>query len=251
MKTLLRILVPSILMVLPIKADTEDVINLARSYLGSETALEAVKSVVYKGTLTSGGVNAAGEEVKTTAKIEIIFAKPFYQRIRITSPERTETTGLDDYEAWQRIENPENADQWRMTLLDTVQIRRLRANTWENLNFFEGISKIGGDVKDEGIVTVDGKRLHKLAFTHGYGIIFFRFYDPATGKLVLSETDTGAKITESGESRIAGVRFPDQVVTTSERADGSTQRVEVNFESVEVNSVLTKSIFRVPSITRQ
>ena len=210
MKTLLRILVPSILMVLPIKADTEDVIQLARSYLGSEAALEAVNSVTYKGTLTSGGVDAAGEEQTTTAKIEIIFSKPFYQRIRISSPERTETTGLDDYEAWQRIENPENADQWRMTLLDTVQIRRLRANTWENLNFFKGISKIGGKVEDEGLVTMDGKQLRKLGFTHGYGIIFYRFYDPTTGRLVLSETDTGAKIIESGENRIAGVRFPKQ-----------------------------------------
>jgi len=251
MKTLLRILVPSILLVLPIKADTEDVIKLARSYLGSESALEAVKSVVYKGTLVSSGPNAEGEEVSTTAAIEIIFAKPFYQRIRITSPDRTETTGLDDYEAWQRIENPENAEQWRMTLLETVQIRRLRANTWENLNFFAGISKIGGNVKDEGIVTVDGKRLHKLAFSHGFGIIFYRFYDPVTGQLVKSETDTGATIVESGENRISGVRFPRQVVTSSARADGSIQKVEVNFDSIEVNSAPARSLFRVPSITRQ
>lgn len=251
MKTLLRILVPSILMVLPIKADTEDVITLARSYLGSESALDAVKSVIYQGTLVSSGPNAEGEAVSTTAKIEIIFSKPFYQRIRITSPDRTETTGLDDYEAWQRISNPENADQWRMTLLDTVQIRRLRANTWENLNFFKDISRIGGDTADEGIVTVDGKRLHKIAFNHGYGIIFYRFFDPVTGRLVKSETDTGATIVESGENRIAGVRFPRQVKTSSARADGSIQTVEVNFDSIEVNSTLAKNVFRVPSITRQ
>ena len=86
---------------------------------------------------------------------------------------------------------------------------------------------------------------------NGYGIIFYRFYDPTTGRLVLSETDTGAKIIESGENRIAGVRFPKQVVTSSERPDGSIQRVEVNFDSIEVNQPLTKNLFRVPSITRQ
>lgn len=251
MKPLLRILVPSLLMVLPIKADTEDVINLARSYLGSESALKSVKNVVYKGILVSSGVDATGTEQSTTAQIEIMFSAPFFQRIRITSPDRTETTGLDDYEAWQRIENPENLDQWRMTLLDTEQIRRLRANTWENLNFFKNIEGIGGSMVDEGLVSVEGKQLHKIAFRHGYGIIFYRFFDPVTGRLVRSETDTGAVIMEAGENRVAGVRFPDQVITTSTRPDGSIQKVEVNFESIEVNQALSKSTFRVPSITRQ
>ena len=251
MKTLLRILVPSILMVLPIKADTEDVISLARSYLGSESALEAVKTVVYSGTLVSSGVDAEGVEQSTTAQIKIIFSAPFYQRIRITSPERTETTGLDDYEAWQRIENPENLDQWRMTLLDTEQIRRLRANTWENLNFFKNIAGVGGSMENEGLVAVDGKQLHKIAFKHGYGIIFFRFFDPVTGKLVRSETDSGAVIMEAGENRVAGVRFPNQVITSSTRPDGSIQKVAVTFESIEVNQSLDRGMFRVPSITRQ
>lgn len=251
MKNLFRILLPLIVMVLPLSADTADVIKLARSYLGSEASLNAVESVVYKGTLVSSGVNAEGAPQSTTAKIEIIFAEPFYQRIRIVSPQRTETTALDDYEAWQRIENPDNPAQWRMTLLDTAQIRRLRANTWENLSFFSGIEKIGGSTKDMGMVEIDGKRLHKISFNHGHGIIFHRFYNPTTGRLELSETDNGARIVESGENRVAGIRFPDQVTTTSKRADGTTQTVQVNFDSIEVNTTVTRDTFRVPSITRQ
>lgn len=251
MKSLLRILIPLFVLSVSARADTDQIISLARSYLGSEAALDAVKTVSYKGTLVSSTTGADGEAQSTTAVIEILFAAPFYQRIRITTPARIETTALDDYEAWQRIANPEDATQWRLTLLDTEQIRRLRANTWENLSFFKGIERVGGEVEDLGMVAVDGKQLHKISFDHGYGIVFYRFFDPVTGRLVQSETDTGARIIESGENFINGVRFPDQVVTVSTREDGTQQRVQVDFERIEVNQPVDRTEFRVPTIARR
>jgi hypothetical protein len=250
MKFPLRFLLPLILLVVSARADSDEVISLARSFLGSEAALDAVESVSYRGTLVSSTTTPAGEVSSTTATIEILFAEPYYQRIRITSPERVETTALDDYEAWQRISNPADASQWRMTLLDTTQIRRLRANTWENLSFFEGLERNGGEVTDLGMEEIDGQQLRKLSFDHGYGIVFYRFYDPRTGRLVRSETDTGAVIVESGENIVAGVRFPDRVVTVSTREDGTEQRVQVDFERVEVNVPINRADFRVPTITR-
>ena len=50
---------------------------------------------------------------------------------------------------------------------------------------------------------------------------------------------------------IKGVRFPDQVVTVSTRADGSEQRVQVDFEAIEVNLPVDRKGFRVPTITRK
>jgi hypothetical protein len=251
MKNYLRFLFPLVLLLGSARADTDQTILLARSFLGEESALDAVTAVRYKGVLVSSTTNAEGEPQQTTAAIEITFVEPFYQRIRITSAARIETTALDDYEAWQRIENPEDASQWRLTLLDTAQIRRLRANTWENLAFFKGLDAAGGKVEDLGRVDVEGKTLHKLAYDHGYGIIFYRYIDPVTGRLVMSETDTGARIVESGVNIINGVRFPNEVVTTSTRADGAVQRVQVEFESIEVNPDVDLQMFRVPSITKQ
>jgi len=248
MKTSLRILFPFLLLLSSLRADTDQVISLARSFLGTESSLNAIKAVRYAGTLVSSTTTPEGEPIESTARIEIIFAGPYYQRITITSGDRIETTALDDFEAWQRVQNPENADQWRLTLLDTAQIRRLRANTWENLSFFKGLDSRGGDVEDLGRITVDGSRLHKLSFDHGYGIVFYRYFDPVTGRLVYSETDTGARIEEAGENYIKGVRFPDQVVTTTTRPDGTVQRVQVNFDEVEVNPTIDRRLFRVPSI---
>ncbi|MCF3650746.1 hypothetical protein [Synoicihabitans lomoniglobus] len=254
MKSLLRILLPIIALSAPLAAEADAIIAKARSYLGSEQALQAVRSVHYKGTLTSTVAPADVEPRVDVASIEIIFAKPYFQKIIINQagdaanevPGKIEVTALDDYEAWQRIENPLDASQWRMTLLDTAQIRRLRANTAENLAFFSGR---GSTVTDMGVVSTDDGKLHKVVYDHGYGISFTRFFDPQTGRLVISQTDNGAIIREEGENRISGVRFPGEVTTISQRPDGGTTTVNVVFDSVTVNETFPPTAFRVPSVT--
>jgi outer membrane lipoprotein-sorting protein len=248
MKSVLRLLLPLVALSLPLAAQTDSMLRKARAYLGDEAALAAVNSVHYKGKLVSTFTSATGETRTNSADIEIIFAKPFYQQIEIRAPEKNEVTSLDDYEAWQRIENPENAKQWRMTLLDASQVRRLRANTWENLSFFSDISTIGGRMEDFGMVAIDGKDLHKIGFFHSDSIVFYRYFDPASGKLVLTETDAKAMIRESGENRVSGVRFPQEVTTESVGADGARQLVNVKFDSVTVNEVFPASLFKIPSV---
>lgn len=231
-----------------VSAQTDATLQKARAFLGSDSALAAVKSVHYKGKLTTTVTDAAGAEVKAEADILITFAKPYFQRIEIIATGKREITALDDYEAWQRIQNPEDVSQWRMTILDEPQVRRLRANTWENLNFFGDITAIGGAIEDLGRVTVDGRSLHKIAFAHSAEVIFFRYFDPVTGELVFSETDAGAVIRETGENRVSGVKFPNTVETTSTRPDGGKQVVSVIFESVAVNDGIDRLDFRMPSV---
>ncbi|MCC5023970.1 MAG: hypothetical protein J6386_14815 [Candidatus Synoicihabitans palmerolidicus] len=151
MKSLIRLLLPVVALALPVTAQTDAIISKARAYLGSESALQALKSVHYKGHLTSTIVSGTGETREDKAAIDIVFAKPYFQRIAVTAPDKTETTALDDYEAWQRIENPGNTAHWQMSVLDTALIRRLRANAWENLSFFKGIERNGGRMEDQWI----------------------------------------------------------------------------------------------------
>ena len=249
MKTSVRFFLLFLALCLGTQAQTDATLQKARAYLGSDSALGAVKSVHYKGKLITTVTSAEGEEVKAEAEIMITFAKPYYQRIEIIATDKQEITALDDYEAWQRIQNPGDASQWRLTILDAPQVRRLRANTWENLNFFGDITRIGGKVEDLGTVNVDGRRLHKIAFIHSADVVFFRFFDPTTGELVYSETDTGAVIRETGENRVAGVKFPNQVETTTVRPDGVKQIVSVTFDSIGINEGIDRSDFRMPSVT--
>lgn len=222
------------------------IIAKARAFVGSESALNAVTSIHYLGTLITADPKDASKQ--TRAALEIIFQKPNQQRIRATSDATIETTALDGYDGWQRVQSVKDESKWKQTLLGTDQIKRLRANTWENLSFFRGIEHIGGRAEEQGTQTIDGITCQKIAFIHGSNIVFNRFFDVATGRLVLTETESGGTIREQGEMIVNGVRFPQSIVTTTKNAKGETQTVTINFEKVTVNENFPASFFAVPSL---
>jgi hypothetical protein len=227
----------------------EQVIAKARSYLGEESALTAVKTIAFTGHLE--GVERVAtaddpekfEERRVNFPIEIVFQKPYQQRIVLTRPNVVETTALDGYEAWQQRANPQDARQRQMVLLDASQIKRLRANTWENLNFFTGLDAKGGKTSVLGEVTLDGMTCTKLSFDHGSGIVFLRYFDNATGRLVKTETENGGEIREEGEMVVAGVRFPKKVINKS--PDG--QATTIVFDRAVVNESVDGSLFEIPA----
>ncbi|WP_438481525.1 hypothetical protein [Oleiharenicola lentus] len=240
----------SLLVVASRAADSaEQVIAKARAYLGGESALTALTSVHLTGNLN--GVERTpieGDATKFTEKnvefpIDIVFQKPYQQRIVLTRPTVIETTVLDSYEAWQRNANAQNTKQWRLNLLDARGIKRLRANTWENLNFFAGLEKAGGTVTVLGEETVDGKACAKLSFDHGSGFVFVRYFDKDTGRLVKTETENGGEIREEGEIRVKGIRFPKKVINKTPNGQVTT----ITFNTVVVNESLPASEFAVPS----
>ncbi len=218
----------------------------ARAFLGSEAALDAVRSLRFVGQLE---IVDAGEPASGAAQLEILFQKPDRQRITATSDTRVETTALDGYDAWQRVSDTKDASQWQVTLLGPDQIKRLRANTFENLSFYRNIETVGGRIEDRGLATVDGVSCRKLAFVHGPGIVFTRSFDVATGRLVLTETESGTAIREEGEITAGGLRFPQRIITTNPMPDGSSRTIRVTFSSVEVNPSLDSAAFALPALT--
>jgi hypothetical protein len=218
----------------------------ARAFLGSEAALDAVRSLRFVGQLE---IVDAGEPASGTAQLEILFQKPDRQRITATSDTRIETTALDGYDAWQRVSDTKDASQWQVTLLGPDQIKRLRANTFENLSFYRNIEAAGGRVEDRGLATVDGVSCRKLAFVHGPGIVFTRSFEVATGRLVLTETESGTAIREEGEIQAGGLRFPQRIITTNPLPDGTSRTIRVTFSSVEVNPSLDPAAFALPPLT--
>lgn len=231
-------------------ASVDEVIARARATVGSEAALKALESLHYTGELTTTATNEKGEPAEVKVAIEIIFQRPYRQRIVATSANKIEITALDDYEGWQREQDPSDSNRWRMTLLSGEQIKRLRANTWENLSFFSGIEQRRGTVNDLGTITLDGKSCRKLAFDHGDGIVFTRYFDDATGRLLLTETENGIRIREEGEMVVDGLRFPRKIISISKLNDGSERTVSIIFDKVIVNEPLADSLFTIPTMTR-
>ena len=243
---LLRVVLPFLCLGLAPFVRAEDpLIAKARAYLGPETALDGVQSLRMLGQLE---VVDASDASPGTARLEILFQKPDRQRITATSEARTEVTALDGYDAWSRVTDPKEPSKWQVTLLGPDQIKRLRANTFENLAFYRGLEARGARVEDRGLATVDGIACRKFAFIHGLDIVFTRSFDVATGRLVLTETDSGTKIREEGEIQAGGLRFPKRIVTVNTLPDGGTRTLRVTFTEITVNPDLAADTFAVPTL---
>lgn len=223
--------------VLPATAQTaEQWIARARARLGNESALQGMTSVRFTGTIEVDGANARA--------MDIIFQKPLQQRITLTGPELVEIIALDDYDGWQKRLNPKNPTQWQLTLLDGPQIKRLRAQAWDNLNFLSNIDRLRGTVKIGGEEKVDGLDCVKLVFAYYESIVLTRYYDKATARLVKTETETGVEIREEGEMFAQGIRFPRKV----SNRDKSGKTVTMTFEKIVLNEVYPASEFAVPAL---
>ena len=259
MKTRLVLLLALLALPLTVlRADpqSEEWITKGRAALGSEAALNAVTSVHFSGVLDTiqpkrdkDGTVLKGADGKVQTEplhlsIDIIFQKPFAQLITLSSEKITEVTGLDDYDGWKRRVEIGGEGNSAMALLDPLEIKQLRANAWENLAFYRGLEQRGGQVQYQGIEAVDGRACAKLAFIHADNIIFTRFFELATGRLLKTVTDSGGTIVESGEIIVKGVRFPQKLLST----DRSGTTATITFSSVKVNEGFAPSVFAVPAL---
>jgi outer membrane lipoprotein-sorting protein len=227
---------------------TDEWIAKARAAMGSENALTAINSVRFTGTVeTVQKVPAKNDPAKleeTTIRlaIDIIFQKPYRQRIVLRSDKGIETTVLDGYDGWIRRAEAGRENQSQITLLESSQIKRLRANVWENLFFHRGIEERGGRVEYQGEADVDGKHCAVLVFMHPDGISFTRYFDKSTGQLVKTITENGGEIREEGELQVNGIRYPKILINKA--PDGQT--ATITFDSIRVNEPLPASDFAVP-----
>lgn len=234
-------------------ARTDLWIGKARAAVGPESALETVQSIHFSGTFTTtekepvnGDANNL-KDVNVVLAIDIVFQKPYQQRITRRSNTVVETTALDGYDAWVRRADATDDKKWQLSLLDAQQVKRLRANTWENLFFYRGIEKRGGKVEFGGDVTVDGKDCVKLTFTHAENIVFTRYFEKATGRLVRTETESGGEIREDGEIRAGGLRFPRTLINKAPNGQIAT----ITFDSVKINEPFPTDTFAVPTLMPQ
>lgn len=232
---------------LPLAAAELPIIAKARAYLADEATLQGVQSVRFVGTLSVPDQADATKEKRI--KLDVIFAKPDRQLMRMAVDDGMEITGLDGYEAWQLAQDGQTPPRRRLTLLPPPRTRRLLAETRENLLYFRGLEKFGGTVEDQGVRTIDGIPCQRVAFIHSSSIAFYRHFELATGRLVLTEIEDGRAIREHGEIKVQGVRFPSTTITTSKDAEGKVQTVTLTFDKITLNEPLPPKYFAVPTPT--
>lgn len=245
---LVSILLP-VLLALSARADEAEVwIAKARSFLGEEKVLNAVKSIHFKGTLDTIERVPSDTDKNVTVNrpvsvpVEIIFEKPFRQKITVWGPKFIESTALDGYDAWQKVSSAANPAQWEVRLLGPSQVKRLRANTLENLAFYSTKEMPGCTAHVAGDVVVDEVDCVKVTFTHVGGVVFSRYFERTSGRLIKTDTENGSELREEGEMRVNGIRFPRRVVSKSPEGILTA----ITFDRITVNETLPADTFAVP-----
>jgi len=214
----------------------DEIIAKARAYIGSEEKLGAINAIHYMGTYVDTNRG-------TTGQIEIYLQKPFRQRLEISEGDEVQTTAIDGYDGWKRQVNRSDPKKWQLVILEAGELKRMRANTFENLNFFRGIEKVRGTVENKGVVKSNGRDAHRLIFQYGVGLFYERLIDVNNGELLLTVNDQGLEIKEVGEIFVDGIRFPEKVITLVNGEIINT----VSFHSIKLNEDLEASIFELPS----
>ena len=218
-------------------------IALARAYLGPESTLDGITSIHYVGTLDRQDPDSPSK-APVHATLDLIFVKPMKQRLVATGDKVTMTTVLDGYDAWDLLRDNANASRFRLTWLKASEIKTLRANTWENLYYYRAPE--GGSVEDKGPATVDGIVCERIDFSHGSGLVYERYFDRDTGRLVVTVRGPES-LREIGEIRVDGVRFPRKIVSTTRTSSGKDLISTATFDSVTLNEPLAPGLFAAPS----
>jgi hypothetical protein len=83
--------------------------------------------------------------------------------------------------------------------------------------------------------------------------VYYHYFDPESGRLLLTETEQGMSIREEGEIFAGGVRFPRRVIQTTKSLDSHGQSVEqklvLSFDKITLNETFPESDFELPLVS--
>ena len=214
----------------------EAILKKARKFISDESTLNSVKSLRFEGTITSPD--------GTAGKIVISLQQP-YKLLQSIEHENglVDEFGLNDYEGWLKRFKAEDPDVYALMPVDVNRLKRLRANTYEGLNFFSTKTNYGRKIEYLGKQDLDGKLVEVVKVLYG-SATFVRYFDESTGELLLSEIENGERIQEQGEMMVDGIRFPKFLVTYN----GDEQISHLEFHSIQVNPAFKDSLFTQPPL---
>lgn len=216
----------------------EEFIKKARAQLGTEQALKSVESIHYTAEVSS----PTGEKIST---LELIFDKPNRQLLREERADQIHQTAVNGFEGYLLSYNPDNPNQKVLRVLPPYQTKRLMSNAVENLNFFNGPTLLrGGKRVDEGLVDYKGQTARKILFEYPQGLVYERYFDPNTGKLLATVSSDGLTMVERKSMQSNGIKFPGVVDTYD--SEGTLQRT-VEFTEVVVNGDIDPGKFDFPN----
>lgn len=222
-------------------SEVEETLKKARAQVGTEAALKAVETLQYEGTIYDKDNQLVGQ-------LKLSFARPNNQRLEIVKDGFLEVTAVSRYSGYfQRFDG--DGKSVFLKAMNVSQVKRLQANSYENLNFFSGPRQTrSGKITLEEKSIRDERNAHLLKFAYPDGFFYARYFDADTGELMAttSSDDDFVRI-EEGDIVVKGVTFPKEVKTLDKDANLLNRVV---FEKILVNEGVDESLFELPSLSR-
>lgn len=219
----------------------EEVVALARSYLGDADDLAAIKTIQYRGVLIYGNGDSG--------TFSSIYKKPNFQQFTSIMKGYKEVSTLNRTEAWRKAEDVSQPGSWDLDFYEVDDIHHMQATVNEAFSFMATPVARKGRIQYIGKEDVNGRDSHILVYFHADHIWFRRNIDAETGKLLSTMNDRGIRFEEHGENVINGVRFPETLITRFMSAQGE-QTMELKYTSVIVNEEVNDDLFNVPVMAR-
>ncbi len=212
------------------------VLKKARAYVGDEATLNSIHSLEFNGVLTTPDGK--------TGEMKIILREPYQQLQVLTMNGMAQEIGLDDYSAWGKVYKLDNPDDFQYIPYDYKKLKAERAKAYENLNFFSSKTSASRKIEFMGSAMLEDTPVHIIKIIFG-SVFYIRYFDADTGKLILTETEAGEMIQESGEIIVDGVRFP--AALTSYVNGEEVHKIEFNV--IKVNPEIEDSVFEEPTLS--
>lgn len=216
----------------------DEAVELARSYLGAEKALEGVSSIKMDGVLVYGN-GASGT-------VEAYYKSPNYHQFISVFQGTKETSTLDRNEAWRKIEDLRTPNSYTMSFYEPDDVRHLAATVSDYLSFLKTPPTRKGRIEYLGTSVVDGQDTIVLLYIHNDRIWFRRYIDPETGRVLHMVNDKGIVFSYEGEIEAGGIKFPERTIVRVVTQYGQ-QSMEISFSNIVVNEPMDAERFRVPS----
>ncbi len=218
--------------------DLNAFLQKARAHLGPEAMLENVESIYYRGSVYT----PQGQKV---ADLELYFDKPNRQLLRENRDGVISQMAVNGFEGYQMSVDQKSGGHELLQVMSPAQVNRLMSNAAENLYFFQGPEHIrGAEIVDDGVTEYNGKSARKIQFVYPNSLVYIRYFDVESGRLLATVDNHGATMMEKDTLEAGGIKFPKIVVTYNEIGE-EIHRVE--FEEIEVNGKLESGLFDFPN----
>jgi len=213
----------------------EEVVSQARAYIGSEEALDEIDAIRYVGTLTP--TNESADPVG----IDLLIKKPGLQKLVVEGEAGSTTSVVSASQGFVLQENFETGQQAGGPMA-LEQIQSLKANSVENLYFYDFPTRLQVRSKYMGTEEVRGQEVDVVRSVHRGGVIYLRYFDPDTGNLIATQTDNGLLNVEKGERVINGLKFAEEVESYNQ--EGELIHT-IRFEEITVNPEVSDNAFDI------